>query len=277
MGVRPPTGPPLDLRLPMKRERTATKAKGVILLLGSAADTLLEAVRRELGVRNRVVLVVDETDLFSRTRFTFIRRGLKTTGSIQIDGRVISSDMISGVLLRLGRTWWPDRGFDLEDQMFVYHETVAAWFNFLSYLRCPVVNQFSLGWWLHDLNYPLHLASSLCDALDIPLAPLPPSLPYEIRLNATEPGSSPTGGSIYIAGNEIIARHAKTQAVFASLQEKRATLNEWLRHHQLSVCRLDFQVEAQPAVSRIEACPLFDGERGSVLHDVAVGIADHFR
>jgi hypothetical protein len=261
----------------MKRERTATKEEGVILLLGSAADTLLGAVRRELGVRNRSVLVVDETDLLSRARFTFIRRGLETTGSIQIDDRIISTDKISGVLLRLGRTWWPDRSFDLQDQMFVFHETIAAWFNFLSYLRCPVVNQFSLGWWLHDLNYPLDLARSLCDAMEIPLARLPPSLPYEIRLNATEPGSSPTGGSIYIAGNEIISRHAKTQAVIASLQEKHDTLNEWLRHHQLSVCRLDFQLEAQPAVSRVEAYPLFDGERESVLHNVAAGIADHFR
>jgi len=261
----------------MQCEKTATKEGGVILLLGSASDRLLGAVRRELELRNREVLVVDEADLLSQARFTFIRRGRETIGSIQIDGRIVSTDMISGVLLRFGRTWWPDRGFELQDQMFVYHETIAAWFNLLSYLRCPVVNQFSLGWWLHDLNYPLHLARSLCEALDIPLAQLPPSLPYEIRLNATECGSTPTGGSIYIAGKEIISGHARTRAVSASLQKKRDALNEWLRQHQLSVCRLDFQIEAQPAVSRIEAYPLFDGERGAVLQDVAAGIAEHFR
>jgi hypothetical protein len=260
----------------MKRERSATRGGGVILLLGSPDDTLLAAVRGELAVRNRPVIVIDEADLLSRARFTFIRRGRKTSGSLQIDGRTVPADMISGVLLRLGRTWWPDRSFDLQDQMFVYHETIAAWFNFLSYLRCPVINQFSLGWWLHDLNYPLDLARSLCAALDIPLAPLPSSLPYEIRLNATRPGSSPTAGSVYIAGNEIISRHARTRTILASLRKKRVTLQEWMRRQQLSICRLDFQIEARPAVSRIEAYPLFDEEGGTVLREVATGIADRF-
>ena len=47
--------------------------------------------------------------------------------------------------------------------------------------------------------------------------------------------------------------------------------------HELTVCRLDFENDGKPAITRIEAYPLFDGERESILRDVAAGIADRLQ
>ncbi|MFZ1220543.1 MAG: hypothetical protein WAO00_14715 [Chthoniobacterales bacterium] len=206
--------------------------------------------------------------------FAFNRSGRKTSGYLKIAGEHIPIQSISSVLVRFRREWWPERGLDTQDQIFVYHETTAAWFNLLTYLPCPVINRFSLAWWLQDLNYPLLLAKLFSEQLDIPTVPLEPSLSYGVRLLPTNPDASPNTASLYLVGKELFPRTDAAKAILPLLRRKRNALPKWQRNNEISFCRLDFELRPRPLLKYIETFPLFQHETKSVVKKVVTTLAE---
>lgn len=254
----------------------AQKAEPLILFFASRKDDLARCLSCELVKRARRIQRLDESDLFSATPFTFKRSGQKISGYLKIDGERIPIRNISGVLVRFLREWWPGCEFDLQDQMFVYHETMAAWFNLLTSLPCPVINRFSLGWWLQDLNYPLLLGKRFSEQLDIPMMSLEPSISYGVRLLPTNPDMSPNSASIYLVGKEMFAANDDAKAVIPLLLRQPVALARWQCGNDISFCRLDFELKSKPLLKHIETFPLLQSETKSVVENVVSALAGVF-
>jgi hypothetical protein len=252
------------------------KAEPVILLLSSRKDDLTRCLSCELAKRSKQIQHLDENDLFSATPFVFKRSGRKVSGYVKIGGERIPIKNISGALLRVPREWWPGGEFDVQDQIFVYHETTAAWFNLLIYLPCPVINRFSLGWWLQDLNYSLLLGKRLSEQLDIPMVPLEPSISYGVRLFPTNRDASASSASIYLVGKELFPATDEANTVLLLLLRQPAALASWQHDNDISFCRLDFDVKCKPLLKHVETFPLFHNETKPVVQNVASAIADMF-
>src|SRR5690242_304862 len=126
----------------------------MMLICGSGEDRLIQEILG-LGGAGSEIIHVEEPELFGSCAFALRRSAQVTQGFLQVAGRRVELKDLEGVVLRLPRNWYPTEEFDLQDQMFVYHETIASWFALLESLQCPVINRFGLGWWLHDLGYPV--------------------------------------------------------------------------------------------------------------------------
>lgn len=248
----------------------------MILFFASRKDDLTRCLSCELVKRGRRIQPLDENDLFSAMPFAFKRSGRKISGYLKIDGERIPIRNISGAFVRFPREWWPGGEFDVQDQMFVYHETTAAWFNLLTYLTCPVINRFSLGWWLQDLNYPLLLGKRFSEQLDIPMVPLEPSISYGVRLLPTKPDVSPNSASIYLVGRELFPATDEANAVLPLLLRQPVALARWQHDNDISFCRLDFDLRCKPLLKHVETFPLFQNETKPVVENVVSAIADIF-
>src|SRR6185295_4851852 len=121
----------------------------MFLILGDPEDVLASAVHRRLTAAGRRTAWLTETELAESTPFALRRHGGRVSGFLRCHGEDVPFDDLAGVLVRLGRGWWPSR-VEADDRLFVYHETLAALFALLDSLRCPVVNRFGLPWWLRD-------------------------------------------------------------------------------------------------------------------------------
>ena len=139
----------------------------MLLICGNSDDRLIEKLLRLGEDAGWVPRHLDENALLGGTSFAFERNGRHASGFFEIAGQSVGLDDVQGAILRLPRAWWPSAEFDLQDQMFVYHETMASWFALFDALECPVVNRCGLGWWLQDLGYPLELRASLADAIGV--------------------------------------------------------------------------------------------------------------
>jgi hypothetical protein len=252
------------------------KAESLILFLASRKDDLARCLDCELVKRARRIQRLDENDVFSTMPFAFKRSGRDISGHLRIDGESIPLQNISGAFVRFPREWWPGGEFDVQDQMFVYHETTAAWFNLLTYLSGPVINRFSLGWWLHDLNYPLLLGKTLSEQLDIPMVPLEPFISYGVRLLPSNRDVSPNSASIYLVGKELVSATEQAKAVLPLLLRRRVALARWQHDNDVSFCRLDFDLNRKPLLKFVETFPLFENETKSVVENVVSTIADIF-
>src|SRR5262245_2329799 len=100
----------------------------MILMLGCIEDSLTAEVFRRMTVAGSSVLQLAETDLFAATSFSFEISRADMCGFLQCGAQTLTTNEISSVLFRLPRTWWPAAEFDLQDQLFVYHETASSWF-----------------------------------------------------------------------------------------------------------------------------------------------------
>jgi hypothetical protein len=147
-----------------------------------------------------------ECQMFSSCSFAFERNGRETTGFLQIDQQAKELRNICGAVLRLPRQCWPSVEFDLQDQMFVYHETIASWIALFDVLACPVINRFGLGWWLNDLTYPVRLCTSLARTVDLELCKFDESHFGGGRLWPTQRPDYKGVESIYRSGGHTISR-----------------------------------------------------------------------
>jgi len=250
------------------------KARHIVIFFASRTDDLTRWLRTELVKRARRIRFLDENNLFSATPFVFQRTGKKIGGYLSIGSEQVPIGKISSAFVRLPREWWPRGGLDIQDQMFVYHETTAAWFNFLTYLPCPVINRFSLGWWLQDLNYPLLLGKHLSEELDIPMVPLEPSISYGVRLLPTNRDVTPNAASIYLVGKKLLPGASDAKAILRLLLRQPRALARWQRTHKVSFCRLDFELKPQLLLKYVETFPLFQDDPKSVVKKVVSALAD---
>lgn len=245
----------------------------MILLLGDFDDVLLNTVSRLLVSRGQAVKSISDAELFSKVPFAFEQCGEKFDGSILLDGQEIQLDDLLGVLIRLSRKWWPPSDFDLQDQVFIYHENGASWFALLKGLRCPAVNRPALATWVRDLTYPETLARSLAQKLAVGLGDQSASATSFACTFPTAPPEHSSSTSFYAVDGRLILRSLGTEALADRLEGQ--ALREWQQENGISLCRLDFECKKDVSkLARVETYPLLDQEPAAVVEQVASAITE---
>ncbi len=219
------------------------------------------------------MLCLDEQELFSKTSFAFEQNGTHSNGYLRMNGARVGLDEVSSVLLRVPRMWWPPEDLDLQDQMFVYHETSAAWFALLSSLQCPVINRFDLAWWLSDITYPDALVHDLGRRLkvhtrtDSPADLLPPRILPKMPI--------PTCTSVYVVGEAVIPRESADRWTGNWVREHLPAMATWQRENGVRLCRLDFDREDEELHLRhIEIFPVLHEEPVELVQQIAGATAE---
>lgn len=236
----------------------------MILILGHPDDALIREVSLRFAGGGVPMLCLGEPELFAGIPFAFEQSRIKSSGSLRVNGRTIQLGDVSGVLMRLPRMWWPSEDFDLQDQMFVYHECSAAWFALLNSLDCPVVNRFNLAWWLNDITYPDTLAHELSGRLHMPARIDPPADPLPPRILPTQP--DPAHSSAYVAGQALIPRNDRDRVACDWLQQYMPALARWQQASGAQLCRLDFERESSDFfLKHVEIFPLLDDEPAALV------------
>jgi hypothetical protein len=245
----------------------------MILLLGNSDDVLVRSVEGLLGSRGLPAQTVSESDLFSNVPFAFEQRGPTFGGSLWLDGHETQLDDVSGVLVRLPRVWSPPPDFDLQDQVFIYHECGAAWYALIAGLGCPAVNRPALCGWVQDLTYPETLACGLAKRLALPVAAPPAAAPGMGRTVPTRPPSAAHSISFYVVDGELIPRSADDKALADALAL--STVGEWQQENGLRFCRLDFELHGRVLkLAQVEGYPLLEEEPSDVVERVATAITE---
>jgi hypothetical protein len=240
----------------------------MILVLGHPDDSLIEEVRARLTNRGRAVVCLREDELFSSTPFAFEQSGTRSGGYLRVNGTDIPLREFSSVLVRMPRVWWPSTDLDLQDQMFVYHESSAAWFALLASLNCRMVNRFDLAWWLNDITYPEALVNDLARRLEVHTRTDPPPDLLPPRIIPKMPDSS--SSSVYVAGPTVIPREAADRAVAERVERCLPALAHWQRESGVQLCRLDFNREDDEFYLRhVEVFPFLQEEPTGLVKQIA--------
>ncbi len=79
----------------------------MILILADSTDLLANEVTRRLRAAAMHVFWIREVELFETVAFAFERYGQPIVGYLRHDEGPISFADLSGVMVRLPRTWWP--------------------------------------------------------------------------------------------------------------------------------------------------------------------------
>lgn len=246
----------------------------MLLVVGDLSDPLIGAVQRHLDVQGITTKTLGETTLFEAVPFALELRGPNCSGYLTIDGAEVPLTDLSAVVMRPSRGWWPSEDFVLKDQLFVYHETIAAWFTLLNELACPVVNRFELGWWLLDPNYPSRLRADLATRLgchEVATNPLPT---LAGRLLPVPPADGVDSCSVFLAGSRLVPQSAGAAPSATQLAQQIGAVTAWRVDHGIGLCRLDFSQEDLPALTHVEVLPRLGGEQQALIAEVAQGIAE---
>ncbi|HET7219612.1 MAG TPA: hypothetical protein VFJ02_16260 [Vicinamibacterales bacterium] len=215
-----------------------------VLICGHREDPLVEALLDRSDELRLDTVFVTEEQLFTSCPFALVRHGRIVRGYIAGDGRIIDLQRLAGAIVRMPRAWRPSDEFDLKDQMFVYHETMASWFAVLDRLEGLVVNRFPLGWWLHDRAFAVDLARNLARDLDVVF------------------GDRPSGGAIstvYRAGGETIAADGCDDRAPRLLAARADAVARWEKASGIALCQLDFAFDPLPRLLSVDVTPQFDG------------------
>lgn len=243
----------------------------MIVLLGSAEDAMVRCVYEHCRQDNRAACIYQERDLFESCFFALERGASRYHGFMRFHNTEVAFEKWRGVLLRLPRRWWPAPDFSVKDQVFVYHETIAAWYSVITTLACPVINRFDLGWWVQDVNYPLRLAARLASMLGIKQSD--PMALHECsgRLVPTPP---PNDGAqyAYLVGTQVLWPPACCNDAVAVFDSRQAVLTKWQRETGILLSRIDFQVASTPQLQRVEPFPLIDEESPDVIERISAAL-----
>jgi hypothetical protein len=243
------------------------------LLLGSAEDPLIGEVGRLLSAEGRHTYVLSEDRLFEDTSFACEHGADACVGFLEIDGEKLALDRIGAVLVRTPRNWWPGADLEIRDQMFVFHETLAAWIAVLSCLACPVVNRFPIGWWLGDATFPESLGLALCDKIGLAPTMVQPPMDRGMRLLPTPRDQAQGAASVYVIGDRVIAADTAATPLAERLASMREDLVAWQNDTGVSFCRIDCVEEAGTHLRYVEAFPLLDPEPANIRQRIGRGVA----
>jgi hypothetical protein len=222
---------------------------------------------------------MSERDLFTAPFALRMKKDCKD-GYIVINEKKIGFSKIDGILLRLPRFWWPSQDFDLKDQIFIYHETIAAWYSLLWHLDCPIINKFDLGWWLNDVNYPILIKEKLARYLHINTVQSEfNSYVQSDRIYPSFPGNLPNVKSAYIVGKKIIHRTESGRLLLDSyLRENFDNLSSRLKENGIIFCRLDFECDENKEdglkIRYVETFPLVNNEDRYILQKINNALGD---
>jgi len=246
----------------------------LILVLGSVEDSLVAALLdRNQDEDKRLAGAIQwcsEAELFV-SPFAIERQRQSVRGYLQIKESKIDFRDLEGIVLRLPRTWWPDQEFDLQDQMFVYHETIASWFSVFDALPCPLVNRFGLGWWLQDLSYPAQLRTSLGRALNVAVTESNEQETAGGRIVATARNVD-GWQSVYRAGGATIPAAGCSQELLMYLATREQALSRWEQETGITLSRLDFDGGQLPRLMCVETQPPFNEEPGELVEEAAAAL-----
>ena len=242
----------------------------MVLILAHSDDVLARNIYNILKKKRGDIQFIDESTLFSKVQFSLHRRGQQIDGFLRLRGKRILLTDLSGVLLRLHRTWWPSPSLDLQDQVFIYHETIASWFSLFAALTCQVINRFPLGWWLQEVNSMEMLRLSLASRLHLRTTISGSPILAEYGLHPTPSSSSEDMTSCYIAGDHLIPSLRSGSRINTILSRRFPAIASWLEHDGITLCRLDFE-GAQ--LCRVEPSPLLDNEPTIIVDKIGKAIA----
>jgi hypothetical protein len=246
----------------------------MFLIVGSPSDIVVREVYRRLCLKQERVRTVSEAVLYTSVSMSFRRKAKHTRGFLHIDGDQIPLDRVSGVLARPTRTWWPSPEFGLQDQLFVFHETTAAWFCLLSDLACPVVNRFGLGWWLHSPTYPEWLRRRLAAVAKLDAESAQPMTSFSGRLIPVPPGDPADSTSIYAVGGQLIPVGPQGGMALDILGPNRETLTRWQDQSGIPFCRLDLMLNDKLLLKHVEVFPLLDDEDADLVNRVGAAMME---
>ena len=216
----------------------------------------------------RDTVLLHEGELFSSCPFSFERRGQHARGFLRIRARIVNLEEIESVVLRLPRLWWPAEGFDLQDQMFVYHETIASWYALFESLHCSVLNRFGLGWWLQDGGYPIELRARLARGLGLTVSNTGDDL-VPATLKPTPRDSAVGVESVYRARGISVAAPGCGRDLAAYLVGVEEALWQWERETGIALYRIDFERNNGTRVKWVETYPLIEEEPTDVVTAVS--------
>ncbi len=224
---------------------------GLVLLLAERDDPLARAIVEQVRARGWRHEIVDEEAMF-RMPFAWHGGRGRPTGWLSLaDDRRVPLDTIRSVMVRLRRRWWPSTELHLQDQVFVYHESTAAWSNLLTHLPCAVINRFPLGWWLQDQAFHQRMQRTFGDLL---------------RLDRD---NTPWGRRIYVVGDQVIA-HGSRGSTIDLLNRSPSALSAW--QAETGIRFLSVRLAEDPASTprfEIDLCPAMAGEPADVVRAVA--------
>jgi hypothetical protein len=240
----------------------------MILFLSHPNDCLAVEVQRRARAAALPVRSIDESTLFTAVPFALRRSGRAQEGFVQLESGETPLSHLSGVFVRLPRVWWPSSEFDLQDQTFVYHETTAAWYCLLTTLACPVINRFSLGWWLHDMTYPEMLRNQLARRIGLETVAAAPGASPPGRLYPLPASRSADAITVYAVGERLIPGSSRSSAVMPELARNADALRQWQREMGISLCRLDFESRDTLRVKHVEVFPLLEGEAAELVDQI---------
>lgn len=221
--------------------------------------------------------VIPEASLFSAVPFAFERASVELSGTLVLDNRRVPLEELDGVLARAPRAWWPSEDLDLQDQVFVYHESTAAWIALLSSLGCPVVNRFGLGWWVQDPAYADQLRASLTLELGIAAAGSTAWAEADDPTRSADVERRPGTASVYLVGGRAIAGSPGVGAVVSLLEEKGAELRRWQVETGILLSRSDFALDGGVRLDRIEAFPRLEQEGPDTVQRIATAVTELFQ
>jgi len=243
------------------------------LICGNTQDRLVQELLTFPRSMAASMVSVEEDELFASLPFSFKRESLNTKGFLQLRGHRVELTDLCGVVLRLPRRWWPSQNFDLQDQMFVYHETIASWFATFSSLVCPVVNRFGLGWWLQDVNYPVELRNSLARVLNFPIKDSAETGDPTDRFRPTDRTTRLNIHSVYRSGGVMLPAPGCSTDLLANLTKQADQVSEWENRSGICLSRIDFEYFDCWHLRWIEVFPLLEQEPHHLIHGIASGIA----
>ena len=262
---------------------------GMILVLGDNEDSFAVGIYDRIRQGHTECRFISETDLFASVGFASrpgssqlknspdSKKSAHSNEYLRWDAFEVPLACISGMIVRLNRTWWPSVDFSLKDQMFIYHETMASWFSVLfSRLNCPIVNRFGLGWWLNDLSYPEVLRRRLSSRLRLGMTPLASASPFTARLWPTRAVDRAECVSVYIANKEVIPRNSEAASVAQLLSGSGPELDGWRLESGLNFCRLDFENNGDFRLAYVEPYPLIEGESEELVRQLTGAMAEVF-
>jgi len=232
----------------------------MLLVFGSPDDRLTANVHRRLVDQGVSTIWLDEPEVFAETQLSVEINRTHRSGFLQCGSETIMLHAIDGVFFRLPRVWWPSSEFDFQDQLFVYHETAASWYSFLAGLRCPQVNRFGLGWWVHDVSYADQLRRSISTALGLgtPDSSSIPQLP--IRNYPTPVRKTQNSRHVYVIGDYVVPRTIGDQDLAVRLNAQKETLAHWQQETGITFCRLDFEDTGVMVIHYVEPMPMLEDE-----------------
>ncbi len=245
----------------------------MLVILGSAEDRLTAEVHQRAASSAGPVLLLGESELFGATPFRLEISGAERSGFLQRDGGAIALNEISGVLFRLPRLWWPSPQFDVQDQVFVYHETASSWFCLLSGLACVQINRFGLGWWVHDCCYPDQLREQVAGRLGVAAVEPPLTDQRAVRVFPTPVTEAADARHVYVIGDTVLPRTAADNQIAAQVKGRRSALAQWQQLSGISFCRLDFRQNRTLELAYVEPMPMVDDEPPEIAAKVADEIA----